>query len=204
MIAGKVLMDRNAPAALTDTPERGYAEIEGADRALARPRAPALRHHAALRADLAAPRSSRRPAGSGASIPAPMCRPISPRTAPRSPGSPRCFPSATAISTSTTMRACSARAPSSPMPSICARREFCRCHEAGAALSHCPTSNLFLGSGLFRAFDAKRADRPVRLGLGTDVGGGTSLVAIADAERGLQGRGAERHQAHRAAGLLPR
>ena len=26
--------------------------------------------------------------------------------------------------------------------------EFCRCHETGVALAHCPTSNLFLGSGL--------------------------------------------------------
>ncbi len=34
-------------------------------------------------------------------------------------------------------------------------RELCRCHETGTALSHCPTSNLFLGSGLFRAKLAK-------------------------------------------------
>ena len=28
--------------------------------------------------------------------------------------------------------------------------ELCRCHESGTALAHCPTSNLFLGCGLFR------------------------------------------------------
>ncbi|OVZ64618.1 guanine deaminase [Pigmentiphaga sp. NML030171] len=56
--------------------------------------------------------------------------------------------------------------------------ELCACHRAGAALSHCPTSNLFLGSGLFRVFDAKRADRPVRVGLGTDIGGGTAFSQL--------------------------
>ncbi len=49
---------------------------------------------------------------------------------------------------------------------------LCTCHETGAALAHCPTSNLFLGSGLFRLFDALDPRRPVRVGLGTDVGAG--------------------------------
>src|SRR6202012_2386083 len=53
--------------------------------------------------------------------------------------------------------------------------DFCLCHRSGSALAHCPTSNLFLGSGLFRLFDAKKPERPVLTGLGTDVGGGTSL-----------------------------
>lgn len=52
--------------------------------------------------------------------------------------------------------------------------EFCHCHRSGTALAHCPTSNTFLGSGLFRAFEARRPARPVRLGLGTDIGAGTS------------------------------
>jgi guanine deaminase len=56
--------------------------------------------------------------------------------------------------------------------------ELCTCHDTGAALSHCPTSNLFLGSGLFRLFDAMDPRRPVRVGLGTDVGGGTSLSQL--------------------------
>ena len=47
---------------------------------------------------------------------------------------------------------------------------------AGAAMSFCPTSNLFLGSGLFD-IDAARA-HGVRVGLGTDVGGGTSLSML--------------------------
>ncbi|TLU73008.1 guanine deaminase [Lichenicoccus roseus] len=56
--------------------------------------------------------------------------------------------------------------------------ELCTCHATGAALAHCPTSNLFLGSGLFRLFDALDPDRPVRVGLGTDIGAGTSLSQL--------------------------
>jgi guanine deaminase len=58
-------------------------------------------------------------------------------------------------------------------------RELCRCHESGTALSHCPTSNLFLGSGLFRARHVKDRARPVHLGIGTDIGGGTSFSLLA-------------------------
>jgi guanine deaminase len=56
--------------------------------------------------------------------------------------------------------------------------DFCTCHAAGAAIAHCPTSNGFLGSGLFRLFDALDPRRPVRVGLGTDVGAGTTLSLL--------------------------
>ena len=46
----------------------------------------------------------------------------------------------------------------------------------GGAAAHCPTSNMFLGSGLF---DLRRLRKDsVRVGLGTDVGGGTSLSLL--------------------------
>jgi len=57
--------------------------------------------------------------------------------------------------------------------------EICRCHESGAAIAHCPTSNLFLGSGLLQISRFKDPKRPVELGLGTDVGGGTSFSMLA-------------------------
>jgi len=57
--------------------------------------------------------------------------------------------------------------------------ELRRCHESGAALAHCPTSNLFLGSGLFRIAAMKDPHRPVHVGLGTDIGGGTSFSLLA-------------------------
>jgi guanine deaminase len=56
--------------------------------------------------------------------------------------------------------------------------EFQRLSAAQAAISFCPTSNLFLGSGLFRIEQAKSVDHPVKLGLGTDVGAGTSFSLL--------------------------
>jgi guanine deaminase len=51
-----------------------------------------------------------------------------------------------------------------------------RMHETQSAASICPTSNLFLGSGLF---DFARADAAqVPLALATDVGGGTSFSML--------------------------
>jgi len=56
--------------------------------------------------------------------------------------------------------------------------ELQRLHEADAAIAHCPTSNFFLGSGMFDITRAIRADRPVRVGLGTDLGAGTSFSIL--------------------------
>ncbi|WP_378739194.1 guanine deaminase [Nocardia brasiliensis] len=46
----------------------------------------------------------------------------------------------------------------------------------GAAIAFCPTSNLFLGSGLFDLAAAR--DAGIRVGLGTDCGGGTSYSLL--------------------------
>lgn len=54
-----------------------------------------------------------------------------------------------------------------------------RVHESGAAVAHCPTSNLFLGSGLFDMRAAKDPARPMHVALGTDVGAGTTFSLLA-------------------------
>ncbi len=51
----------------------------------------------------------------------------------------------------------------------------CMARKGGAA-AFCPTSNLFLGSGLFDLAAMRGAN--IRCGLGTDVGGGTSLSLL--------------------------
>ena len=53
-------------------------------------------------------------------------------------------------------------------------REKDRLAEAGASLVHCPTSNTFIGSGLF---DIGLA-RHLRVGLATDTGGGSSFSML--------------------------
>lgn len=56
--------------------------------------------------------------------------------------------------------------------------EFARLSEAQATIAFCPTSNLFLGSGLFNLEYAKSPEHPVNVGLATDVGGGTSFSML--------------------------
>jgi guanine deaminase len=58
-------------------------------------------------------------------------------------------------------------------------REWQRCHDSGTSIVHCPTSNAFLGSGLFDWSLAKKAGRPVSVALASDVGGGTTLSMLA-------------------------
>ena len=70
--------------------------------------------------------------------------------------------------------------------------ELQRFHETGAKIAHCPTSNFFIGSGLFDIAATKDSAQPVTVGLGTDVGGGTSfsmLQTMSEAYKMAQMRG---------------
>ncbi|OJX62107.1 MAG: guanine deaminase [Micrococcales bacterium 73-13] len=60
--------------------------------------------------------------------------------------------------------------------------EYQRLHDAGAALTFCPCSNLYLGSGLFRLGRAKDPVNGIRLTFGTDMGGGNrfSMIHVLD------------------------
>ncbi|MDC0932899.1 guanine deaminase [Arcobacteraceae bacterium] len=56
--------------------------------------------------------------------------------------------------------------------------EYHLLHKKGASVSFCPTSNFFLGSGLFKIREMKKKTRNILIGLGTDIGAGTSLSMI--------------------------
>jgi guanine deaminase len=69
-------------------------------------------------------------------------------------------------------------------------RALGRMAQAGAGIAFCPTSNLFLGSGLFDL--ARVCGHGVKLGIGTDVGAGTSfsiLATLGEAYKVCQMRG---------------
>ncbi|MFD2174223.1 guanine deaminase [Rhodobacter lacus] len=75
-------------------------------------------------------------------------------------------------------------------------REMARLVEVGAGLAHCPTSNTFIGSGLFDT--AGMAAAGLRVGLATDTGGGSSfsmLRTMAAAYEVAQLRGVALHPA---------
>lgn len=55
-------------------------------------------------------------------------------------------------------------------------KEWQTMSETKSVIAFCPTSNLFLGSGLFNLDKADSHD--IRVGLATDVGGGTSFSAL--------------------------
>ena len=68
--------------------------------------------------------------------------------------------------------------------------EWNRLAETQSGIAFCPTSNLFLGSGLFALSTAQR--KSINVGLGTDIGGGTSfsvLQTLNEAYKVLQLRG---------------
>lgn len=53
-----------------------------------------------------------------------------------------------------------------------------RLHQAGSSVAHSPSSNLFLGSGQFKYWEAKDKKRPVFAGIATDIGAGTNYSII--------------------------
>lgn len=75
-------------------------------------------------------------------------------------------------------------------------RERARLREVGAALVHCPTSNAFIGSGMFDMAGLKAEGQ--RVGLASDIGGGSSfsmLRTMASAYEIAQLRGTALHPA---------
>ena len=76
-------------------------------------------------------------------------------------------------------------------------REIDRLAEVGAAVVHCPTSNTFIGSGLFDTAGLRAAG--VKIGLATDTGAGSNfsmLRTMAAAYEIGQLRGTALHPAH--------
>jgi len=177
MIAGKVLMDRNAPEALRDTAESGYAESKaliekwhnnGRQLYAVTPRFAGACSEAQLKA---AGRLWREHPGTY--LQTHLCE-----TRDEVAWIQSLFPDSKSYldiyhrATLTGPRAIFGHAVHMT------EDDFAQCHATGSALAHCPTSNMFLGSGLFRAFDAKRNDRPVRVGIGSDIGAGTSFSQL--------------------------
>jgi guanine deaminase len=189
MIAGKVMMDRHAPAALTDTAESGYADSK----------ALIERWHGRGRQLYAIT-----PRFAVTSTPEQMR--LSGRLAAEHPD---CFVQTHINENQAEIAFARELYPESDdyagiyhdfgllgaksLMGHCihmTKHEWRAFAEAGAVAVFCPTSNLFLGSGLFDWARARREG--VRVAVATDIGGGTSysmLRTMAEAYKILQLQG---------------
>jgi len=175
LIAGKTLMDRNAPEGLTDTVESSRADMEAL---IAAWHGKGRLGYAARRASpsAAATNSWPWPARCWPPIRASGCRPICRKTPTRSRRRRGCSRRPRTISTSMDrfglLRERSVFAHCVHLHGDA----FQRMAAKGGAAAFCPTSNLFLGSGLFPLKEA--CAHGVKVGMGTDVGAGTTFSIL--------------------------
>ena len=178
MAAGKVLMDRNAPPPLTDTAQRGYDESA----------ALIARWHGRGRATYAiTPRFAVTSSPAQLEAAGALWR-AHPDTLMQTHADEnrdeialvgRLFPEAPdylgvyerygLVGAGANFGHCIHLAP----------REVALLRASGAGVSHCPSSNLFIGSGLFDLAGLAGGAAPVPIGLGSDVGAGTAVSMFA-------------------------
>jgi guanine deaminase len=191
MIAGKVMMDRAAPAALTDTAERGYRDSKallqtwhGRGRQLyaISPRFAVTSSEAQLHAAGTLLREH-----PGAYLQTHLAENHQEVATVR-----KLFPNAKSYTD--VYDRCGLLGPRSIFGHCLhlADEELQLLSDTRSVAAFCPTSNLFIGSGLFDLARLRDPARPVRIGLATDVGGGTSysmLRTAAEAYKVLQLQG---------------
>ena len=177
MIAGKVLMDRNCPEALRDTAETGYAQ----SKALIERWHGRGRQHYCVTPRFAASSSDAQLAAAGRlwqEHPGTYMQTHICETTDEIEWVMRLFPERSGYLDIYDHAGLTGPRAIFGHGVHMTEAEFAHCHATGSALAHCPTSNLFLGSGLFEVFAARRHDRPVRTALGTDLGAGTSFSQL--------------------------
>lgn len=180
MIAGKVMMDRNAPHALTDTAQRGYDESEsliarwhGKDRLsyAVTPRFAPTSTPAQLEA---AGTLWKKHAGT-------YMQTHLAETLEENAWVKSLFPDRAGYLDVYAHYGLTGPRSLFGHSIHLAEDEWRHLADSGSAVTHCPSSNGFLGSGLFnftRALQPQAPLLPVRTGLATDVGGGTTLSML--------------------------
>ncbi len=189
MIAGKVLMDRNAPDYLTDTPESGYAD----SRELIERWHGKGRLHYAVTPRFAPTSTPEQLTLAGkllSEFPDLYLHTHISENRQEVEWVKSLFPERSGyLDVYDHHGLVGARSVFAHGVHLC-DEECQRLGEAGSAVAFCPTSNLFLGSGLLDL--ARLEAHGVRIGLGTDVGGGTSfsqLTTLSEAYKVLQLQG---------------
>ena len=191
MIAGKMMMDRNAPAALTDTAQQSYDE----SKSLLQAWHGRGRQLYAVTPRFALTSSAAQLEAAGALLrehPDVHLQTHLAENHEEIATVRQLFPSATSYTD--VYDRFGLLGPRSIFGHCLhlAEDELQRLSGTGSVAALCPTSNLFIGSGLFDLARLRDPARPVRVSLATDVGGGTSysmLRTAAEAYKVLQLQG---------------
>jgi guanine deaminase len=191
MAAGKMMMDRNAPAALTDSAERGYRESKTLLQSWHR----RGRQLYAISPRFALTSSEAQLEAAGALLrehPDAYLQTHLAENHEEIATVRRLFPDASSYTD--LYDRCGLLGPRSIFGHCLhlADEELQRLSDTRSVAAFCPTSNLFIGSGLFDLARLRDPARPVRVSLATDVGGGTSysmLRTAAEAYKVLQLQG---------------
>jgi len=175
MIAGKVLMDRNAPDYLTDTPESGYADSK---ELIERWHGKGRLHYAVTPrfAPTSTPEQLELAGKLFGEYPDLYMHTHLSENRKEIEWVKALFPERKGyLDVYDHFKLIGARSVFAHGVHLC-DDECRRLAETGSAVAFCPTSNLFLGSGLFDL--NKLEEHGVRVGLGTDVGAGTSFSQL--------------------------
>ncbi|MCF3638932.1 guanine deaminase [Rhizobium sp. TRM95111] len=177
MVGGKVMMDRNAPQGLLDTPETGYDET----RAVIAEWHGKGRNHVAITPRFAitsTPAQMEMAAALAREFPDLHIQTHLSENHDEIRFTSELYPEA--VDYTDVYARYGLLGPKSLFGHCIhlSEREADAMSEAGAVAVHCPTSNLFLGSGLFPLKSLSRRDKPVRIAVATDVGGGTSYSML--------------------------
>lgn len=184
-IAGKVMMDRNAPEALTDTPQSGYddskaliAEWHGRGRQLY-----AITPRFAI---TSSPEQMEMAGALAAEFPDCHVQTHLSENHAEIRWTEELYPEARDY---TDVYARYGLLGPKTLFGHCIHlsgREADAMAETGSVAVFCPTSNLFLGSGLFPYQRMRRRAKPLRVAIATDVGGGTSYSMLRTLDEGYK------------------
>ena len=177
IVTGKTMMDRNAPAGLLDDPETGVADSETlADRWHLRGR---LRYAITVRFAITSSGEQLRLAGElAASRPKLLVQSHLGESRAEIARVRELFPEA--LDYTDVYDRAGLLGPRTLLAHgvHLGERECQRLHETGTTVVHCPTANSFLGSGIFDRRLVNRPERPVGIGVGSDVGAGTGYSML--------------------------
>ncbi|TCL93622.1 guanine deaminase [Rhizobium sp. PP-WC-2G-219] len=177
MIAGKVMMDRNAPQGLLDTPEMGYDET----RAVIAQWHGKGRNHVAITPRFAitsTPEQMSAAQALAAEFPDLHIQTHLSENRDEIDYTLSLYPDAADYTD--VYANYGLMGPKSLFGHAIhlSERERDAMSETGSVAVHCPTSNLFLGSGLFPLKELARREKPVRISVASDIGGGSSYSML--------------------------